>query len=702
MNREERMQTYRLKNLDCADCARKIEDGLKEQTFVHSVSVDFATLSMKIDTDDMNRVREKVRSIEPDVEVDLKGEAEGGEEEEHSFDVKRELIILGAGTLLFAAGAILEGWLHQVAGGWIEYVIFGVAYLLVGWNVLLSAVRSIVKGRVFNEHLLMTIATGGAFAIHALTEAVAVMLFYKVGEILLEFSVARSRRSIQKLLELRPDFARVRRNGEWEEVKPEQVATGDEINVRPGERIPLDGIVLAGTGFVDTSALTGEAVPRRAEPGKETFAGTISTDGSLTIRVTKNAGESSAAKIIHLVENATHAKSKTDRFITRFARYYTPVVVAGAALVAVLPPLLISGATFSDWIYRALVMLVVSCPCALVVSIPLGYFGGVGGASRHGILVKGATYLDILAGVRTVVFDKTGTLTKGVFRVTRVQPLNGWAAQDLLRYAAFAEAHSNHPIAASIREGFGFPVDAAMVQEYREIGGYGVSARVDGHSIIAGNDRLLHKEKVDHEVCAVEGTVVHVVIDGMYAGYIIISDELKDDSKEAIRCLGAIGVNRTVLLTGDSEEIAQRTAAALGMSEYFGALLPADKVTHLERIMATQGRGARTAFVGDGINDAPVLARSDVGIAMGQFGSDAAIETADVVLMTDNPGKIVDAIQRGRKTRSIVIQNIVFALGVKAVVLGLGAIGLATMWEAVIADMGVALVAILNATRAMR
>ncbi|MCX6377585.1 MAG: heavy metal translocating P-type ATPase [Armatimonadetes bacterium] len=697
------MKTYRLKNLDCADCARKIEDGLRGQTFVRSVSVDFATLSMKIDTVDMNRVMEKVRAIEPHVQVDLKDEAGGGEEEEHSFDLKRELIILGAGALLFAAGAIFEGRLHQIAGGgWIEYIIFGVAYLLVGWNVLLSAFRSIVKGRVFNEHLLMTIATGGAFAIHALTEAVAVMLFYKIGEILQEFSVARSRRSIRKLLELRPDFARVRRNGGWVDVKPEQVAAGDEINVRPGERIPLDGIVLAGTGFIDTSALTGEAVPRRAEPGKEALAGTISTDSSLTIRVTKNAGESSAAKIIHLVENATHAKSKTDRFITRFARYYTPIVVAGAALVAILPPLLIAGASFSDWIYRALVMLVVSCPCALVVSIPLGYFGGVGGASRHGILVKGATYLDILAGVRTVVFDKTGTLTKGVFRVTRVQPLNGWAAQDLLRYAAFAEAHSNHPIAASIREGYGLPVDQAVVQEYREIGGYGVSALVDGHLIIAGNDRLLHRAKVEHAVCVVEGTVVHVAIDGTYAGYIIISDELKDDSKEAIRHLGALGVNRTVLLTGDSREIAERTATELGMSEYFGELLPADKVAYLERIMATQGRGARTAFVGDGINDAPVLARSDVGIAMGQFGSDAAIETADVVLMTDSPGKIVDAIQRGRKTRSIVTQNIVFALGVKVVVLGLGAIGLATMWEAVIADMGVALVAILNATRAMR
>jgi Cd2+/Zn2+-exporting ATPase len=703
MNQEERMQTCRLKNLDCADCARKIEDGLKGQTFVRSVSVDFATLSMKIDTDDMNRVREKVRSIEPGVEIDLEGEDEAGEETESSFDLKRELIILGAGTLLFAAGAIFESRLHQVVGGgWIEYVVFGVAYLLVGWNVLLSAFRSIVKGRVFNEHFLMTIATGGAFAIHALTEAVAVMLFYKAGEILQEFSVARSRRSIRNLLELRPDFARVRRNGEWAEVKPEQVAAGDEINVRPGERIPLDGIVLAGTGFVDTSALTGEAVPRRAEPGKEALAGTISTDGSLTIRVTKSAGESSAAKIIQLVENATHAKSKTDRFITRFARYYTPIVVAGAALVAFLPPLLLPGATFNDWIYRALVMLVVSCPCALVVSIPLGYFGGVGGASRHGILVKGATYLDILAGVRTVVFDKTGTLTKGVFKVTRVQPLNGWTAQDLLRYAAFAEVHSNHPIAVSIREGYGLPVDEAVVHEYREIGGHGVTARVDGHSVIAGNDRLLHREKVEHEVCTIEGTVVHVAIDGIYAGHLIISDELKDDAGKAIQGLGAIGVERTVLLTGDSREIAERTAAELGMSEYFGELLPADKVAYLERIMATQGRGARTAFVGDGINDAPVLARSDVGIAMGQFGSDAAIETADVVLMTDNPLKIVDAIRRGRKTRSIVTQNIVFALGVKAVVLGLGAVGVATMWEAVIADMGVALIAILNATRAMR
>ena len=548
----------------------------------------------------------------------------------------------------------------------------------------------------------MTIATVGAFAVHAAAEAVGVMVFYKIGEILQELSVARSRRSIRSLLALRPDSARVRRDGGYADLKPELVEVGALIVVRPGERIPLDGVVVSGSGFVDSSALTGEAVPVRTGPGAEALAGTISTDGSLEIRVTKPAGESSAAKIIRLVEDAAHAKSRTDRFITRFARSYTPIVVAAAALVAVLPPLLIPGAAFGDWVYRALIMLVVSCPCALVVSIPLGYFGGVGGASRHGILVKGATYLDALAAVKTVVFDKTGTLTRGVFRVTRVEPLNGWAAADVLRFAALAEARSNHPIAASIREAYGHAIDDIPGREYREIGGHGVTARIDGHAIVAGNDRLLHREGIRHGVCSVEGTVVHVAVDGGHAGYLVIGDELKEDAKEAIRALAAIGVDRTVLLTGDSEEIARRTAGELGMSAWFGGLLPGDKVTHLERIMAAQPRGARTAFVGDGINDAPVLARSDVGIAMGRLGSDAAIETADVVLTTDHPGKVAEAIRRGRATRAIVVQNIVLALGVKAVFLGLGALGVATMWEAVIADMGVALVAILNAARAMR
>lgn len=696
------MDTYRLKNLDCADCARRIEEGLKKQPFVRSVSVDFATLTMRIDAEDLSRVKEAVTAIEPQVRLELDGKAGKDGEEPDCYRWKRELAFLAAGTALLAVGAAMEGRLHQAALGWIEYGIFGAAYLIVGWNVLVSAFRSIVKGKVFNEHLLMTIATGGAFAIHALSEAVAVMVFYKAGEILQDVSVDRSRRSIRNLLRLRPDMARVRRDGEWVERKPEQVAVGEEVNVRPGERIPLDGLVVSGTGFVDTSALTGETVPRRVEPGREALAGTISADGSLTIRVTRTAGESSAAKIIRLVESAVHAKAKTDLFITRFARYYTPIVVAAAALIAVVPPLLVPGAAFGPWLYRALILLVVSCPCALVVSVPLGYFGGVGGASRHGILVKGAMHLDALAAVKTVVFDKTGTLTKGVFRVTRVQARGGWGDRDLIRLAAFAESHSNHPIAASIREAYGLPVEAALVEDFRETGGHGVSARVDGHTVLAGNDRLLRREGIDYEPCAAEGTVVHVAVDGVHAGCLVIGDEWKEDAREAIRGLNGIGVDRTVLLTGDGEETARRTAAGLGMSGSFGGLLPADKVVHLERILASQGKRARTAFVGDGINDAPVLARADVGIAMGLSGSDAAIETADVVLMTDSPVRVVDAIRRGRKTRSIVVQNIVFALGVKAVFISLGAFGMATMWEAVIADMGVALVAIGNAARAMR
>jgi Cd2+/Zn2+-exporting ATPase len=618
------------------------------------------------------------------------------------FDLRRELIVLAAGIALLVFGILQERALHASSWPWLEYVVFGVSYLLVGWNVLAAAARGIVRGRVFDENFLMTVATAGAFAIHQLEEAVAVMVFFKVGEILQSLSVRRSRRSIRALLDLRPDTARLRRNGELLEVSPDEVEPGAQVVVRPGERIPLDGIVLTGTGFVDTSALTGEPIPRRIEPGQEVLAGFISTDGSIEIRVSRSAGESSAAKIIRLVEEASHAKAKTERFITRFARVYTPVVVAAAAAVAFLPPLVVPGAALHDWVYRALTMLVISCPCALVVSIPLGYFGGVGGASRHGILVKGAAYLDVLASVRTVVFDKTGTLTRGSFEVTSVQPRGLVTGPDLLRYAALAEAHSNHPIAASIRRAYGGPVDGSPAAEYREVGGQGVFATVDGHAIIAGNDRLLHHQEIAHDICCVDGTAVHVAVDGKYAGYLVISDEARHGAAEAISGLRALGVSRTVLLTGDAKEVAQRTAAQLGIDEFHGDLLPAEKVTHLESLMGASARGARTAFVGDGINDAPVLARADVGIAMGRSGADAAVETADVVLMSDNPEKVVEAIVRARKTRAIVIQNIVFALGVKAIFLSLGAFGVATMWEAVIADMGVAIAAILNASRAFR
>jgi Cd2+/Zn2+-exporting ATPase len=460
--------------------------------------------------------------------------------------------------------------------------------------------------------------------------------------------------------------------------------------------------VLSGSGFVDTSALTGEPVPRRVRPGQEVLAGFISTDGSIGIHVTRAAGESSAAQILRLVEEASRAKSRTAQFITRFARVYTPLVVGAAALIAFLPPLLFPGASLATWAYRALTMLVISCPCALVVSIPLGYFGGVGGASRHGILVKGATYLDVLARVTTVVFDKTGTLTQGNFRVTSVHPRNGMASADLLRYAALAEAHSNHPIAASIRAAYGAAGDGGDPADFREVAGQGVVARVENRSVMAGNDLLLHENGIAHDTCSIDGTAVHMVVDGSYAGYLEIGDEARAGTAEAVRALRRLGVSRTVLLTGDDVEVARHTAEQLGIDEYHGELKPSDKVALLEGIMKERGPAGRTAFVGDGINDAPVLARADVGIAMGASGADAAVETADVVLMSDSLMKVPEAITRGRRTRAIVFQNIVFALGVKGLFLGLGAMGIATMWEAVIADMGVAMLAIANATRAFR
>ncbi|OGP86528.1 MAG: cadmium-translocating P-type ATPase [Deltaproteobacteria bacterium RBG_13_65_10] len=703
MNPEAWMETYRLKNLDCADCAVKIEDGVRKLPSVKSVSVDFATSSMRIDAPDMGAVTRRIRSIEPAVILardDGQTHEEPGEKRE--FSLVRELAVLGAGGVVFALGLILERRLHASGLAFLEYVLFGAAYLLAGWKVLAGAAKGIIRGKVFDENFLMTVATLGAFAIHEVAEAVAVMIFYKVGEILQDYSVDKSRRSIRRLLDLRPDTARVRVNGKIVDMRPEEVAVGQQIIVRPGERVPLDGIVTSGEGFLDTSALTGESVPRRTESGGEVAAGYVSTDGSLEIRVTHLASESSAAKIIRLVEDALHSKAKTEQFISRFARLYTPIVVVAAAVIAFLPPLLNSNVHLHDSIYRALTMLVISCPCALVISIPLGYFGGVGGASRRGILVKGAVHLDTLASVRSVVFDKTGTLTRGEFRVKEIRPANGTSEESLLRYAAMAEAHSNHPIAASIRAAWGKPLNGEKVEEYRELGGLGISARVSGREVVAGNDRLMHQKNIDHAVCEVDGTVVHVAVGGAYAGFLLIGDSLKEDAAQAIKALRDRGVDQIVMLTGDSHAVAASVASSLGLDEYRADLLPGDKVSELERIMnSRKGRGS-TAFVGDGINDAPVLARADIGIAMGQSGTDAAVETADVVLMTDNLQKVAEAIGRGRKTRSIVVQNIIFALGVKLAFLALGAVGVATIWEAVIADMGVALLAIANAARAMR
>jgi Cd2+/Zn2+-exporting ATPase len=620
--------------------------------------------------------------------------------------VRRDALLAGFSLALGVAGVLLEGRLHASPVPWLEYAIFGAAWLAAGWNVVAAAVRNILRRRPFDESLLMTIATLGAFAVHAMEEAVAVMLFFKLGEMAQAAAVGRSRTSIRALLALRPDSARVRSDGGWRTVRPEDVAVGAEFLVKPGERVPLDGTVLEGTALVNTAALTGEPVPRRAAPGSAARAGTVPIDGALIVRADRTADQSSAARIVAMVEGASRAKAPTERLITRLARFYTPAVVAAAALIAFVPPLAAPGARLGDWVYRALIMLVISCPCALMVSVPLGYFGGIGGASRRGILVKGAASLDALAGLRTVVFDKTGTLTEGVFRVSRCVPADGRACAELLGLAAAAEAHSNHPIAQSIREAqraaaAGGATGVSASAGHREIGGRGVAAVVDGHRVLAGNDRLMHDEGVAHDTCGVDGTVVHVAVDGRYAGYLVIADEPKGDAARAVADLRALGVHRIAMLTGDRSDAAEAFGRALGVDEVHGDLLPEGKLGHLERIMGGDGRGP-TAFVGDGINDAPVLARADVGIAMGRDGADAAVESADVVLMTDHPSKVAEAIRQGRRTRRIILQNIALALGVKAAFLLLAAIGVATMWEAVIADMGVALAAILNAGRALR
>ncbi len=621
----------------------------------------------------------------------------GGEGE---FSLKQELLPLAGVAALYIPGLIFEDRFHASGFSFVEYLLFIPAYLLSGWKVLSSAGRNVLKGRIFDENFLMTVATLGAIAIHQLPEAVGVMLFYKVGELFQELSVSRSRKSIKSLLEIRPDYANLKVNGEIKKVSPEIVDIGNVIVVKPGEKIPLDGEIIDGNSQVDTSALTGESVPRTVKVGESVLAGMINQTGVITLKVTRLFGESSIAKILDSVENASSKKAETQKFITKFARYYTPVVVFISLAVALLPPLLIPGETSREWVYRALVILVISCPCGLVISIPLGYFGGVGGAARRGILVKGSTFLDTLAAVKTVVFDKTGTLTKGVFKVTQVVPENGFTTAQLMTLAAKVESHSNHPIAQSIREAYGKNIDLSDVENYEEIAGYGIKAIVQGRVVIAGNDRLLLRENINYAV-DVDGTVVHLAVDRVYAGYILIADEIKEDAGGAIQSLKKLGVEKTVMLTGDNQAIAASVAPQLGIDSYIAQLLPEGKVNAMEKILKQVGKGKRVAFVGDGINDAPSIARADVGIAMGGLGSDAAIETADVVIMTDAPSKVAEAIKIGRKTHQIVWQNIIFALVVKGLFIALGVFGLATMWEAVFADVGVAMLAIFNSTRVL-
>ena len=607
---------------------------------------------------------------------------------------KRMLFRVLASAVLFAVALLLP------TEGWLRLFTFLIPYAVIAWDVLWRAVRNIAHGQVFDENFLMSLATVGALATGEYPEAVFVMLFYQVGELFQSYAVDQSRKSITSLMDIRPDYANIEVDGQLRQVDPEDVAVGDTIVIKAGERIPLDGVVLEGTSNVDTAALTGESLPREAQPGDDVISGCVNLSGLLRVRVTKAFEESTVAKILDLVENSSSKKAKAENFITKFARYYTPAVVLAAVALALLPPLFTS-IQWVDSIQRALNFLVVSCPCALVISVPLSFFGGIGGASKNGILVKGGNYLEVLAKTELVVFDKTGTLTRGVFNVTAIHPDHCGEAQ-LLELAALAESYSDHPISRSLKEAYGKELDASRVSNVEELSGRGVRATVDGRQICAGNDKLMEDIGVSWHPCHRVGTTVHVASDGVYLGHIVISDEVKPDAKEAITALKACGVRRTVMLTGDAKAVGESVAQELGLDEVHTQLLPADKVTRVEALLGEVSPKGALAFVGDGINDAPVLSRADIGIAMGGLGSDAAIEAADIVLMDDKPSKLADAIRIARRTLAIVRQNIVFALAVKSLVLALSAAGAANMWEAVFADVGVSVIAILNAMRALK
>ncbi|WP_063595281.1 heavy metal translocating P-type ATPase [Peribacillus simplex] len=695
-------QVLFLKGLDCANCAAKVEKHVNGIEGVTAATVDFVSKKLIIEAPDSNTMSKivsdasvSIPKIEPDIEVVIEQNSATDEDGEDSR-IKKMIFRLAAGFILGAIALIGD------FGAAVELPLFIISYLLAGGDILLKAGKNIIRGQVFDENFLMSIATIGAFAIAKYPEAIAVMLFFQVGELFQSLAVNRSRKSISDLMDIRPEFAMLKIGTETKRVAPEAVHVGDIILVKPGEKIPLDGLVLEGNSMVDTSALTGESVPREVEAGNEVLSGFMNTNGVLTIQVTKEYGESTVAKILDLVQNASSRKAATEKFITRFARYYTPVVVIIAALLAVVPPLVIEGATFSDWVYRALVFLVISCPCALVVSIPLGFFGGIGGASKSGILIKGSNYLEALNNVKYVVFDKTGTLTKGVFKVTGIAPKGNMTEESLLEYAALAESYSNHPIAQSILAAYGKEVNKDEIGNYDEIAGHGIKIEVNGKTILAGNKKLMNKEAISYTEDDVIGTMVHLAVDGQYAGYIVISDEVKEDSKRAIEGLKTLGVKKTVMLTGDAKKVGEAVGQKLGLDEVHAELLPHEKVEQVELLDSQKQKDEKIIFVGDGINDTPVLARADIGIAMGGLGSDAAIEAADVVIMTDEPSKIVTAIKIAKRTRKIVWQNIIFSLGTKGIVLLLGAFGLATMWEAIISDVGVTLLAVLNAMRALK
>ncbi len=696
--------TVILEGLGCANCAAKIEAEVNSLDGVKFAAVDFLSRKLTLETDQgmdaaalIRRIQGIVKKIEPDVNVILEETTARDQSKETAEEAgnKTEIARLMVGGAIFALGLIFN------FQNWLELTLFLISYVIVGGRVVVKAIKGIAKGQVFSEHFLMSVATIGAFLIGQYPEGVAVMLFYLLGELFQDMAVDHSRKSISALMDIRPDYANLKIGDGIKKVPPEEVNIGDLIIVKPGEKIPLDGVVLDGTSMADTAALTGESMPRELLPGSDALSGFINKNGVLTIEVRKDFGESTVSKILDLVQNASSKKAPTEQFITKFARYYTPVVVFGALALAIIPPLVLAGAVFSDWLYRALVFLVVSCPCALVISIPLGFFGGIGGASKRGILVKGSNYLEALNNVEMVVFDKTGTLTKGVFEVVEVNAQSDFTAEELIEYAAYAESHSSHPIALSILKHYQQAVDFGKIEEYQEIPGHGLRVKLAGFEILAGNGKLMANAGIEYQDIETMGTVVHIAVNKKYAGNIVIADEVKADSAEAIKGLKALGIGKIVMLTGDIQAVGEKIGQQLGVDEVYSELLPADKVEKIEFLESQKTSKGKIVFVGDGINDAPVLARADIGMAMGALGSDAAIEAADIVIMTDEPSKIVTAIKVAKRTRNIVMQNIIFALGVKAVFLVLGASGLASMWEAVFADVGVAIIAILNAMRVM-
>ena len=706
-----------IEGLDCPNCAAKVERKINTLEGIKEANVDFLGKKIVVLADEISEnelvelIQTEVDKIEDGVKVFVpKVQAgESSSEEEDTGKIKKKLLI---GGILFVLGIFVPKTLFIP-----KLAVFLVSYLVIGGDVLLSAFKNILNGQVFDENFLMAIATIGAFAIGEYPEGVAVMLFYQLGELLQGIAVNNSRKSIVSLMDIRPDYANIKVGEGIKKVSPEEIKVGEIIVVKPGEKVPLDGKIVKGASTFDTSALTGESLPREAKAGDDVLSGFINKNGLIEIQVAKVFSESTVSKILYLMENAGSKKSKTENFITKFARYYTPAVVITALIVAIFPPLLIQGATFSDWIYRALIFLVVSCPCALVISIPLGFFGGIGGASRHGILIKGTNYLEVLNDLESVVMDKTGTLTKGIFKVTEVNAENNIKINDfennkteltkplLLKYAAHIEKFSNHPIAQSIvaeYENSVSKVDENVVKDFEEISGFGIKVNINNHQFLAGNSKLMNLENITFDKKENLGTAIYLAADGKYIGNILISDEVKEDSARAIKGMKENGVKEIVMLTGDNEAIGKNIAEKLGIDKVFTELLPNEKVEKLEEIYKTKSEKGKVAFVGDGINDAPVLARADLGIAMGGAGSDAAIEAADVVIMNDEPSKIVTAIKIAKKTKEIVWQNITIAFAIKIVVMALGLFGDATMWEAVFADVGVALLAVLNATRVLR